>query len=290
MKVGIGYSMGTFGELAQGEVNGHPYLFSFPIPLQSMARFDPFASGWKCEPERKWKAAAAAEKILERLGRKKTGALTIETDILESKGMASSSADITAAIRAAASSFDIRLSAEEAARIAAEIEPTDGVMYKGITAVNQQSGKLLASFPKAPPLKLIGYDSGGAVHTGQYYRRKKQYNSAEKQQVSCNYNRMKAALSAKDVVSILEAATISARVNQRLLPKPYFHLFASLAEYFKGGVIIAHSGTVIGILLDPDDRDVHEKAWEIKQAVLAEAGWLPIVDSVFPSRFSGNSS
>ncbi|WP_338749043.1 hypothetical protein [Bacillus sp. FJAT-52991] len=278
MQVGVGSCFGTFGELAQGEVVGQPFLFTFPSPFYSQVRFIPTKVGSLIgKTKGKKLALIAVERTLQLLGQSQSGYLSIESSIPVGKGMASSSADIIATIRAVAASFAVKLSAKEEAIIAASIEPTDGVMYEGITAVNQQTGQLLYEFPDAPELSYIGFDSGGTVNTRAFHRDKKHYNEAEKQTLEHIFCQMRSGLTTGNIEQIFQAATASAQVNERFLPKPHFSLFLDLAIHLQAGVIIGHSGTVIGLLLDRQDPILQEKQKEIIEKVRIEAGWQPLI-------------
>ncbi|WP_203362754.1 hypothetical protein [Bacillus sp. REN10] len=278
MQVGVGSCFGTFGELAQGEIKGKPFLFTFPCPLYSEAKFTPAQVGSLMgETKGRKLAFIAAERTLQWLGCPPSGYLSITSSIPVGKGMASSSADITAAIRAVATSFHTMLSPEQEAMIAASIEPTDGVMYEGITAVNQQTGELLQAFPDAPKFVCIGFDSGGTVNTRLFHGNKKSYNEAEKRTLDHIFHQMASGLQERNAERVLQAATKSAKVNERFLRKSNLHLFLQLAEVVNGGVIIGHSGTVIGLLLDANDSLLIKKQQEVIERVRIETGWKPLL-------------
>ncbi|MFK2824107.1 hypothetical protein QYG89_00160 [Bacillus sp. B190/17] len=283
MKRGAGSCFGTFGELVQGEVNNHPFLFTFPVPLKSRAIFVP-ASDTKeisCTPHKE-KMTAAARLTLEKIGIGTGGCLYSYSQIPIGKGMASSSADITAAIRAVAASFGTIFAPSDIAAIAAAIEPTDGVMYEGINAFNQQTGERLQSFPEAPDLFLIGYDSGGTVNTDDCYSSKRVYTPNEKAELQQLYNGISTALLSGKIDDIMLAATKSAGINERFLPKPFFSLFKEIASRFEAGIIIGHSGTVIGFLLSGNDHLLIKKVQEIKGIVQQMTGWNPFIMTSFP--------
>ena len=64
--------------------------------------------------------------------------------------------------------------------------------------------------------------------------------------------RMKAGLRRGNLADIGYGATLSARVHQRILYKPQLETVIGLAREVEAlGVNVAHSGTVIGVLLDP---------------------------------------
>ncbi|KAB7709121.1 hypothetical protein F9802_03160 [Bacillus aerolatus] len=277
MKKGTGSCFGTFGELAQGEMDGHPFLFTLPVPLKSQAVFVPDRFAGVRSRSSKSKIIRAAELALAKLGKKTGGCLYISSQIPVSKGMASSSADITAAVRAVASSFGTHFTGADISSIAAAIEPTDGVMYEGINALNQKNGELLQSYFRLPELFLIGYDSGGILNTHDYYLMKREYSAAEKAEMQLVYDQMHHGLISGNTADILLAATKSAVINDRFFPKPFFSLFTEIASQFEAGVVVGHSGTVIGLLLDKNDLFLPKKVKEIKRMIQLETGWTPII-------------
>ncbi|KIL79080.1 hypothetical protein [Bacillus badius] len=280
MNKGMGSSVGTFGELAQGERDGQPFLFTLPVPIKSRAVFVPDGlQGVRSHQSHKKKAVQAAELALERLRKNTGGMLYLSSQIPVGKGMASSSADMTAAVRAVAASFGTSLPGTDIAKIAAAIEPTDGVMYEGINAINQQTGELLHAYPDVPELFLLGYDSGGRLNTQRYYRMKRSYSPAEKAAMKQLFDELHQGLLSGDQAAILSAATKSAALNDRLLSKPFFDLFANLAVTFGCGVIAGHSGTVIGLLFSKNDPRFLEKKEQAERIIEQKTKWQPVLSA-----------
>jgi L-threonine kinase len=58
---------------------------------------------------------------------------------------------------------------------------------------------------------------------------------------------------------------MSAQINQRILPKPYFKEVETVAHAFNGGIVAAHSGTVLGILIDKKIPNSHEVVFKISR-------------------------
>ena len=60
------------------------------------------------------------------------------------------------------------------------------------------------------------------------------------------------AVRRQDLPVLAEATTISARINEQLLPKPFFREMQEFAERTGiEGLMAAHSGTFLAFLLDP---------------------------------------
>ncbi|MFX3623865.1 MAG: kinase [Ectobacillus sp.] len=254
MRVGRGSCNGTFGELVQGVLDERPFLITLPIPaLRSKAIFIPDTTDSRiigsCSNK---KAIEACKKLCQWFDVKEGGRLRIDSNIPVGKGMASSSADIVAAMKAVAHSYSLPLTEEMISLVASEIEPTDGVMYQGAVAYDYIHGQLIESFGSLPPFLLIGVDTGGIVDTLQFNRLAKPYDRQDRNQFTEAYELARAGIKQKNMAYICKAATMSAHINQKILPKPYFHEFERLSRACQGGLVIAHSGTVMGILLHPD--------------------------------------
>ncbi|WP_180233005.1 hypothetical protein [Bacillus sp. AFS055030] len=196
------------------------------------------------------KAKKAGESLLQLFAIRGGGYLEIHSNIPSGKGMASSSADIVATLRAIADSYSIPLTNEIISMIAAKVEPTDGVMYEDVVVYEYISGQLIASFGTLPPFILVGIDLGGMINTIEFNEVPKVYSQDDQQLFIKAIDLAKRGFKEKNITYIGEAATLSARVNQKLLPKPVFPLLDQLANRYHGGIVVAHSGTVAGILLD----------------------------------------
>ena len=252
MKIGNGSCNGTFGELVQGIIEDRPFLITLPIPsLQSEARFvpEPAVTGVRVV-DSKIKAKKAGESLLQLFGIKGGGYLDIHSNITAGKGLASSSADIVAALRAIADSYSLPLTNEIISMIAAKVEPTDGVMYEEVVAYDYINGELIESFGSLPPFILVGIDFGGTVNTIQFNQVPKAYTDADQQQFNEAYQLVKKGFKDQNITDIGQAATMSAMVNQKILANPFFPQLEKLAHRYQGGIVVAHSGTVAGILLE----------------------------------------
>jgi L-threonine kinase len=252
MRLGTGSCNGTFGELVQGVIGERPFLITLPIAsLRSEAIFIPNPTVSEMTVlNSKVKALEAGELLVQQFGLNGGGLLDIRTNIPVGKGMASSSADITAAMKAIAQSYLLPLTKEMISTIAAKIEPTDGVMYDEVVAYDYIHGELIESFGTFPPFILVGIDLGGTVDTIEFNQFKKAYDRHDQNHFLEAYEWVRAGFRKKNISFIIKAATISARINQKIVPRPFFNEFEKLAHACQGGIVVAHSGTVMGILID----------------------------------------
>ncbi|TDK60791.1 kinase [Bacillus salipaludis] len=261
MRIGKGSCHGTFGELVQGIIDEKHFLITFPIPnLKSEAVFIPNPRGSEMTMgDPKVKVLKAGKLLMQQFDLPLGGSLDIRSNIPSGKGMASSSADIVAAIRAIADSYSLPITKEMISSIAAQVEPTDGVMYDEVVAYDYIHGELIEGFGTLPSFHLVGIDFGGEVDTVQFNHIEKEYKQQDHAIFIQAYELIREGFGRRDFSLISKATTLSARVNQKILPKPFFYEFEKLAQDYQGGIVVAHSGTVMGILLDgnlPNQNEV----------------------------------
>lgn len=251
---------GACGELVQGTLDGEqPFLISCPIDRFSMAEVQLTLErkDWSC-PSDTPKSVAALRAALARLGRAEMGGqLHIRSDLPRAKGMASSTADIAATVYALAEALGERVEPWEVARIALSVEPSDSLMFPSLALFDHRSGRVYEDLGPAPPLEVLVLDFGGTVDTLAYNRR---YRADLLRKMVAEHREALAAvregLRRGNLADIGYGATLSARAHQRILYKPQLEAVLGLVrEVGALGVNVAHSGTVIGLLLDPSQSD-----------------------------------
>lgn len=173
--------------------------------------------------------------------------LKLKSHILKGKGMASATADISAACQAAALACGRKLSEREIADIALSIEPSDATFFKGVVQFDYREGRLIREMGLCPAMQILVYDCGGEVDTMLFNSR----NDLVDLQKS-NETKIKEALSLfkegirlQSLDLIGRAASMSSFANQKILYKKPLDDFYHLGlEQGGKGVICAHSGTV----------------------------------------------
>ena len=132
-------SPGSCGEFIQGYANGSSFMVTCPINRYAKALVTENAK--EILPE---KAKQAALKTLAYLGAaNEMPKVELISSIPKGKGLASSTADISAVSQAVALSLGRKLSAEEIAHIALSIEPSDATFFEGIVQFDYRQGKLI---------------------------------------------------------------------------------------------------------------------------------------------------
>ncbi len=234
------FSPGTCGELVQGEIDGKSFLISAPINLFSEVTI----SHKKEEIEFKgigWKTKKAIELFSKRFKIDlKNLSLTLKSHIPKSKGMGSSSADISAVLYALSRFYNISATPDDIAKIAIQIEPSDGVMFPGIVAFDYISGSFWEYIGKPLPLKVLVVDFEGNIID-------KRGNKDIPYDTSW-YPRLKKAFQEKNLTLFGKIITESTIRNQEVVDK--IGCKTLVEESLKLGALgvnTAHSGTVCGI-------------------------------------------
>ena len=240
---------GSCGELVQGTINGKNFLVTCPIDLFSEVVLYP-------SDEAQHNAGAKVMDAIERTFAYLGVAIdrygvTVKTELLIGKGMASSSADISAACQAAALTVGKSLTPDEIANIALSIEPTDGIFYPGIVAFDHIEGSIRQCMGMPPEMQIAVFDVGGEVDTVSFNQRVDlaRLNKAKQEIVNEAYDLVAQGIAAGDCKLIGKGATLSALANQDILYKPCLETIIGVSSRYQAvGVNAAHSGTVVGVL------------------------------------------
>jgi L-threonine kinase len=255
---GQGRAFGTFGELLQGALpDGRDFLVTLPIDRWSTATFhwspdQPLSS----RPAERGKSLRLAAWLLDRWGAPEGGTLTLAGDLPVGKGMASSSADLVATARAVGDALGVVVGPgliEEAMR---GIEPSDGVMYDDAVVFHHREVRLRARLGMPPPLTIVGVDEGGVVDTIGFNALPMPFTAADREEYAGLLGRLRAGFADRDLAAIGRVATRSAELNARVRPRPLLVEVLEVCRSAGGlGVVAAHSGTVLGVLLDSSAPD-----------------------------------
>ena len=253
---------GTCGELAQGMLDGILCMVTCPIDMYSTATVElspgpanlPALAGIH-GPADSPKACRAVRSTLDYIGATGMAArLWLDSPLPRGKGMASSTADVSAAIVATATAVGHELSSEQIAEIALGVEPSDGVMFPGIAVFDHRKGRIARSLGQPPPMRVLILDFGGSVDTLEF-------NQADRDNVLRRLapemaeavSLIEDGIARGDPLRIGRGATISAIANQRALFNPRLEAALEFSHRVGAvGVNVAHSGTVIGLLFPGD--------------------------------------
>lgn len=274
---------GTCGEFLQGSIDGQSFLVTCPINRYSYALsnvIQPFSKEF-CALQPK---SAQARKLVQELVQQKNKnqicpPVYVRSDILQGKGMASSSADISVTAMATALAMDYDLSLKELEQICLSVEPTDASFYQGVTQFDYIKGTISKPLGMCPPLKILVFDEGGSIDTVSFNKQADLQNKIlEKESIIHeSFDLFKQGLITHDIKLIGQAATLSAFGNQRILYKPNLYDFHDVGNSYNSvGTIIAHSGTIMGLLFPVD----YGRIDDCKNEILRKLPQLTYVDTV----------
>lgn len=282
--IGIAKAPGSCGELVQGTLNGESFHISCPVDLYSQVNVTLNSKGkivgppdkWHVKPRYNigatclprgpkgftgWKTKEAIKRTLKFFGREGLGAnFEIDSKIPLGKGMASSTADIGAASLAVACALGEEMSSQEITKIALSIEPTDGTLFDGIVIFDHRNGALFKILGKAPDMEILVIDLGGKVDTLEFNKKDlTRINQEREEEVKEALKLVEKGIREKNPKLIAQGATMSAFSNQKILYKPALDRIEKISQEAGAlGINIAHSGTVVGILTEPNKVDFKE--------------------------------
>lgn len=247
---------GSCGELLQGWIGDSQKLVSYGIDSFSRVTV---RTGTQLEPLPA-KVKAAAEQTLQHfsipLPQLERTQIQIASDLPIAKGMSSSTADIAATCQAVAGYFDQVIQQEEILNICLNIERTDSILFPSLTLFEQTNGSMQAVSGWCPQFYVVVLEPDQVIATEEchsplmeklVYQQRQTFNHV--------YYRYLEAVEERSLVKLGEAALASARLNQEILPKPYFSQLVELMKQHKLlGINVAHSGSVVGLLVEKKEQ------------------------------------
>ncbi|CEN82690.1 GHMP family kinase ATP-binding protein [Paraclostridium sordellii] len=253
------------GEFVQGMIRDKEYLSSYAIDKFSKVTLEEKLEYINRGP---LKTRKAVEEVFKHFGltRKemKNISIHIESDIPISKGMASSTADIGATIKATLNLIGKDLNEYDISKLATKIEPTDSIFIRENTIFNPLDASIKKKLGVIDTGKVLILEPNEKLST-RYIRRKDNYQKLKKQNkyiIEYAFKLLEQGIQNKDLNLIGQACNISSVANENIHKKKYLSEIMDISkEYGACGVNIAHSGTVIGILLenDMDENKLKEK-------------------------------
>lgn len=252
---------GTCGELVQGALDGLPCLMSCPIDRYSVVDLTLWSeSGWVFPPDARKTAASIGLALTQWEQEKLGGRLQLTSPLPRGRGYGSSTADIGAALYALSQAVGKAVSAIEVAKLASRVEPTDSSVFPGLTLFDHVGGTFHSAPYPPPRMHVVVLDPGVAVDTVGFNRsnhREALRRLATEHRVA--FDLLVDGLRSNDLQTVGEAASLSAKLHQEILENALLDIALDLAREVKAlGVCRAHSGTLLGLLLDSAVADAEE--------------------------------
>ena len=258
------------GEFVQGVLDNEEYLSSYAINLFSVATLEEGKEVIHTGPK---KSRRAMELVFEKFNipvdESKKISLNINSQIPIGKGMASSTADIGATINATLSMLGKTLTGEEISKLAVKIEATDSLLLNRHSIFNPLTAEIKKYMGGISNAKVVILEPDDILDTKSIrmtpnYR---MYKMQNKEIIKKSFSLLDEGLDKNDLSLVGKACTYSSLANENIHKKPFLKEIIEISDKFGCyGVNIAHSGTVIGILMDKemDDKRVIQYLREIE--------------------------
>lgn len=262
------------GEIIQGWILGGEKLVSCPVDWYSSVE----VTYGKPRPDERPLVRHMVNQLLAHWQLPGTLTNTLHIDcrstIPVAKGMASSTADIAATAVATARHLEHPLDEHTLAQLCVALEPTDSTIFSCPTLFDHNSAATQIRCGVLPECAVLLLESPLTLTTADYHRLPRQQTLLENApMLEKAWHLLQQACATNDAARLGEAATLSAIASQRLLPKPAFPALLSLVEQCGlYGLNVAHSGSVVGLLLDERRHDVEKVRRELERTEL-RAHW-----------------
>ena len=242
------------GEFVQGIVDRDEYLCSYAIDLYSTAEVEEKLNNINIGPSKSRKAIEAVFKRFNiPIEESKNISLKIKSKIPVGKGMASSTADIGATIGATLGLIKKELSNEEIAKLASTIEPTDSIYIEKNNIFNPLNGEVIKYLGNIQDSRVVILEPNRTLNTMRIRKTPnyKKIKIKNKDITKISFNLLEEGIKNNDLYSIGKASTFSSLANENIHQKEGLEKIIEISKnYGAYGVNVAHSGTVIGILID----------------------------------------
>ena len=257
---------GTCGEFVQGYLDGEPVLASCPIDRYSSVSVTRVSGkGIQVLTPDCNKTYEAVMRAVELVVYDE--ALGFDVEIIgqlpRSRGYASSTADITAAITAIFDLSGCQITPQAIGRIACAIEPSDSIMFPEWSLFAYRSGDWNIPVGHALKLPMIILDTAHKIDTLAYNRnldiRKVANLKAPTRQA---FDLLIEGCQSKDISCIGEAARISACAYQAVEFSPLLDAALKWSKALQAfGPVRAHSGSIVGLLFLTDEEAIQAVNW-----------------------------
>ena len=242
------------GEFVQGFLDNEEYL-SFSVATLEEGK-EIIQKGPK-------KSRRAMELVFEKFGlpvdETKNISLNIKSQIPVGKGMASSTADIGATIKATLSMLNKTLTGEEISKLAVKIEATDSLLLNQHSIFNPLTADIKKYLGGINNAKVVILEPSDILDTKSIRMTPnyKMYKMQNKEIIKKSFELLDEGLAKNDLNLIGKACTYSGLANENIHKKPFLEKIIDISDkYGCYGVNIAHSGTVIGILMHREMDDI----------------------------------
>jgi uncharacterized protein involved in propanediol utilization len=254
---------GKVGEWLQGvDCEGGPIVYALAVdlsPFRTVTSVEPAAELTVLinpdAPADSAKVKKAITELASSYGCDCTWRVTISGSPPRGKGLGSSSIDIASTLLAIRELIGLRISSSELFKLMCRVERSDYLFNPElIVAANPSDGRW-SVVGRAPKCLVLAWDTdpSGAVNTEAV-----RHLDVARRSFGQEYRELTGMMQSGETETLLRAATRSAEINERILPKIGFsvaHKFVNALP--EVGLIAAHTGTCLGFVLpEPIDQDL----------------------------------
>lgn len=256
------------GELIQGWIDGGEKLISCPIDWYSEVEV---SEGEPAGDERSL-SRRMLHQVIDYFGYQRDDVPPLRigrrSTIPVAKGLASSTADIAATAVATARFLHHTLDECQLADLCLRLEPTDSTVFSALTLFDHHQGSCHIAHDWLPALAILILESPDILTTAAFHRRiGKDSVRQQADRLDRAWQLFQRACRDESRRRLGEATTLSAVASDLLLPKPAFSALLRLVErHDLYGINVAHSGTVVGLLMDPQRHDANRLLASLREA------------------------
>ena len=267
---------GTVGEWVQGWIlpEGEA-LVSLVVQWRGQVRLRSGPDGAAKLPPKAYRALRLARE------RFSLGGVRVEMDnpLRPALGLGTSTMDVGGILAGAAVLAGQPLIPEDLFRLCCEIEPSDGTMFPRLALVDHLKGTLVETLPDPPDLHLAVLLPFRTLDTEAYRKDRAVMNAVRSRSARHvkAYRILKDGLLAGDARKVAAAATLSAILQQAVMPREEWPLLLGACRECRGlGIAVAHSGTASAVLF-PDASGAECAArWFRSRWDLGEIACVPV--------------
>jgi L-threonine kinase len=195
------------------------------------------------------------------------GILELDSPAPRGRGYGTSTADIAASLYALGEALRQPFTPAEVAQMAVGVEPSDSSIFPELTLFAHRDGTNHQGWGTAPPLSVILLDPGGEVDTLAFNQR--DMGAALSRLAPTHqeaFTLLRSGLANQDWDAAGKAASLSAKAHQSILFSSLLEKALALADQIHAlGVCRAHSGTILGLILDPSQIDIDSATTYIQE-------------------------
>ena len=150
------------------------------------------------------------------------------------------------------------LSSEEIAKLASTIEPTDSIYIEKNSIFNPLNGEVIRYLGNVKDLRVVILEPNSTLNTMRIRKTPnyKKIKTQNKEIIKISFSLLEEGIKSNDMHKIGKASTFSSLANESIHKKEGLEKIIEISKnYGAYGVNVAHSGTVVGILIDKSMND-----------------------------------